>query len=198
MPKNYVCIGYVPLFYVNPDKDLIEDESQEELYEFLTERVSHTPIIHVYMCLYGSYQDRATPIFVINKARDVIDHLLAYSEGDPTKYFKLLVGEYDAKYFLIIQPNTDQAILKFRRQQSDRGRDIPQDATINVIMKHIAFFSHRTQLLKKLDLSKPVHVGIIDKKLVDLTDTQAIPEPTFIGPFEIQDGSNMNIKHLFE
>lgn len=198
MSDTYLCIGYVPLFYVDQERDFVAPDDDQELHDFMKERVSRAPIIGISACLYGKYMGRSVPILACNRAREVIEHLMAYSQGSPRDYFRLFVDRYKGGYYLVMQPIVEKAMDRFRESQKLRGRDLAEDIVIQVLFKHLAFFSQKPGSFEKIEGSKSLHVGFIDEKDLDLNDAQVMPEPTFIGPLEVGDGKSMNIGHMFE
>jgi hypothetical protein len=198
MRNPYLCIGYVPLFYVDQERDFVGPDDKQELLDFLKNRVTRAPMVGISACLYGNYMGRPVPVLACNRAREVIEHLLAYSKGNPNDYFKLYVDRYKTGYYLVLQPIVQKAMDRFRESQKLRGRQLDEKVVIQVLFKHLAFFSARIGSFEKIEGSKSLHVGFIDENDLDLNDAQVMPEPTFIGPLEVGDGKDMNIGHMFE
>jgi hypothetical protein len=184
---NYICIGYVPLYYRSIQKDILEGD--QDPYEFMSSRLCHTPPIKISACLYTNHHGITTPVLVCNKAKAVVEHLLFYSKGKPADRFRFYIGSNAHQYYIIIQPKVEKDILEYRKYHK-----LPDNTQVQVLMKHLVFTSHKINSLKKYQGAKSIYVGFIDETEVDYNDAQTMPEPIFIGPFDVKDGKDINIR----
>lgn len=184
---NYICIGYVPLYYRSVSKDILGGD--QDPYEFMSNRLCHTPPIKISACLYTNHNGQITPVLVCNKAKEVAEHILFYSQGKPAERFRFYIGSNEGHYYIIIQPKVEKDITDYRKHHK-----LPENAQVQILMKHLVFTSHKIKSLKKYERLKSIYVGFIDESKMDYNDAQTMPEPIFIGPLDIKDGKEINIR----
>lgn len=198
MKLTYVCTGYVPLLEVDPKIDyLIYDDNtqKEELYKFAQDLEARARKVIPICCAYCLYKGLNTPVLVYRDAKRIHDHLMAYSENKPSEWFELYANMKNGKSYISLWPKAEKMIERFRKQCP---KPVPDDALVQVIQRHLLFFSDNSKGFNRMDLSEPIHIGFLDEKDFSSNNKDNMPMPMFIGPFDISNNSRINIKQKSE
>jgi hypothetical protein len=177
-----LCVSYIPLFIADPTKN----HSMKEIIKLLNEAIENVPC--PIACVWAQINDKHIPCFLINKAREIVDHILLWSEDKPHEWFKLIVERDVAHYEVALFPN----LIKSKERQliqyvMTNNEIIPESSERQILFKPLHFRSKSISMINTINLADPSMVGFIESDGLDLNqlDLGKIPEPIMIGPFEI-------------
>lgn len=152
--KTYLVISYFPLFDprdqpgVLPGKhvDLKDEEDVKRIFGDLPSGHGH-----VEACLWVIDDDKPCPIFVLESAQAIYDHMEMWSEDEVEDWFELAIGEHNDRYGIVLMPNIQKSIDRYRlARKLFYGEDIPADAKFNLLFDTIRFTSQSAGLLASL------------------------------------------------
>jgi hypothetical protein len=172
-PELYVVVSYWPLVDINKPK-LFTKGAVQDLQDYL----DSTPKVDIIGCLWLLDNDNPIPVLVVDRAKELRDHMLTWCEKDPSKWFRFCIQEAaDEKYILIIYPDIEKSIERFKSACIYIHNFSPaDDARYQVICSPLRFFGSSSANYKQIknQLSGNITVGFIDTKDVDLTDPNSI------------------------
>ena len=180
-PQKVICISYVPLLWATePMKNYSKDITT--LSKKLIKAVEEAPTPTA--CLWANHNDRMTPCFVIERAKAVVDHLLAWTENQPGEWFRLCVEKAKDHYHVVLFPNLMKSKDRFSVQWVMIHEEIiPENAHHEFVFRPLHFRSKNLGMIEGVHLSDESMVGFVDVKDMS-NDLTKIPDPTFIGPFK--------------
>lgn len=112
-----ILIGYNPLFYMpegySPGSSF--DISSEDSISKLIQSI---PQVNTSGILWISKHEQIQPVLIIEKAKQVKDHLQYWSQGEPEKWFKFFHRSYTYKgqqgYIVILQPDSTKSLERYK------------------------------------------------------------------------------------
>lgn len=129
-----------------------------------------------------------TPVFIIPDAHRIADHLVAWSDDDPSEWFELAVVNHQGGYAVLLMPDVEKSVSRWKaRRSSDDGRD-EAGATVCAIYRPLRFFNTApSRLWPQIYATLPawMMLGFLDAKDAcwddpRRTDCERIK---FVGPF---------------
>jgi hypothetical protein len=188
--SKYMVISYVPLLKVEPGSDIEES-------------IHVLPSINVHACIWIIRDNVPIPIFVIEKADEVYNHLMWWTEEHPGEWFSFATRFRSPKsYVLALVPNLKKSYERWKIAfQLKFG--YPPDSSIKekYIFKPIYFCSGSGENYVKLygeDPPSQITIGFMDNdKLIEKISNGIEPQDlkfddvNFIGPIPI-------IRELFD
>lgn len=195
---KWFLVSYVPL--LQPDFRIFNtEEAVRKFLPVFSKGVTRHGQAEA--CLWARKSDGAImPVFALERAKEIVDHLKMWSEEKPSDWFKLYVYQTKKKYAVILFPDIQRSIgrFKFRLALGDPGQPFVDEKkdTIEIVCHPLLFTSLDLGMIKKVQLTSPVTLGIIEWKGLNTKDLTANPEPFEIGPFEL--GDNTNMKRYFD
>jgi hypothetical protein len=137
-------------------------------------------------CLWTRSEFGLTPVFAVERAREVLDHLIEWAEGDPSGWFRLQIVKTRHRYHVVLMPNLARSLERYRLARTITIRRRPARPDEYLFLFHPLTFSAQDRgLMDQIELRERMHLGIVDWADVDPRDLDRLPEPTFIGPFEV-------------
>jgi hypothetical protein len=185
-PITYVVISYFPLL-TGTAGELI-DPGDEEAISWIQEVIEKLPDGNAVCCLWTDGDEGPRPILVFKDADAIHDHLIAWSEDDPTGWFHLTLLQKDGKYLIGLSPNIKRSIDRFGiAHQLKTGFPVPQDAKFSVLFQSLYFVSGSTNMfdLIKDKLPDEFHIGLMDASLLNIEDPESMDADKihWLGPF---------------
>jgi hypothetical protein len=161
MVPEYLVISFIPLLRATPGQIL--EMGGDDLERILD---TASDLGHVHAIIWGLDDAGASwPVLVIDRAREIVDHLLEWSESNPAEWFEIHVEESSSEYTLALVPRMDMSIERFRAARLlFAGEVLPPDARFRVISCPIVFSGPRTPTTPVLDqLPDPMQIGFLDR-----------------------------------
>ena len=164
-----IVVSYVPL--LQPDAFFacrVSDCDNSELMDRLRE-VDRCPDGHVDGCLWLAEGDAVVPVFIMDKALAIADHLLTWSEQKPDEWFALCFVERGDRYAAILFPNLDKSFRRFQVGWLDRFEEVVTPDRCNIIFRHLHFVSNPGHLFGTVRSRIPSRtmLGFVDTADVD-------------------------------
>lgn len=162
-----LLFSYVPLLYGPPI--LPQDSDLLKVYK----QIDSSLVVHA--CLWAGGGKKNECIFLINDAAIIHQHLMAWSENQPVKWFQLeITSNPDSYYAIALFPKFNLSIERHKISfQLQTGYPVPKKSEYNIITKPISFVSHGpSKIFKKVKnrISKGVEVRLMD--ISDYRETQ--------------------------
>jgi hypothetical protein len=184
-----LVVSYVPLL-TGEAGSLVDSEDLAGL-------VDQLPSGGADACIWLMRDHQPIPVFVMENANDIIDHLVAWSEEKPIEWFSLKIMDRDGKYAIALIPNLEKSVERWRMAYHLRvGYPVPTNAHFNIFFRTINFVSGgKTSYHSVKDMIGPeTQVGFIDLKDVDRNDPSKIDYQKIrcLGPFPINRGINID------
>jgi hypothetical protein len=146
-------LSYVPLL-TSARGGVRPPEEKESLIQMLTEASQSYRIEGVAWALEEHHTGtRPYPVFLVQHASDICNHLVQWSEGRPESYFTLVWRPNGQGYDLALVPNFQKSA---RRYQSHSGGRSPEFT----ILGHIFLYQAQSQLdLQTLENRPRIRLG---------------------------------------
>lgn len=166
--KEVLLISYVPLMYcssaltISPtDIDSIMPKTEVE--------------ISCCLWLIDDKSHQASMILVLDKSKEVYDHLSWWSEGKIKERLQVVVGDNGNMYCVAIVPKLNETIQRHKATYAilNNGENISDDVKYTVFYKPLMFFAKLSDTYKTV---KPIllemtsiNIGIIENQHVDFS-----------------------------
>jgi len=192
-PPLHLVISYVPLLtgeagsHVEADSDQMSD---------LFKKIDSLPSGFADAILWSqSSEGDPWPIFVMEDANRILDHLVDWSEGSPTSWFDFRLHSRGSDYAMALMPKVEKSIDRYKLAIGmQTGITPPKDGNYKVLFKSIHFSSTpgetSTFSIVKPMMKSSVKIGFLEKS--ELGANGEIPgdfDPKkiyWIGPFDVQ------------
>jgi hypothetical protein len=80
-------------------------------------------------CVWLDHQGHPTPVLVLEQGQQIAAHLLAWSEGYPSEWFKLHVVGVGQRYALALVPDLEQVVERWRLAYLEAHGELPAPDT---------------------------------------------------------------------
>ncbi|MDY3555976.1 hypothetical protein R5W24_005123 [Gemmata sp. JC717] len=158
-PAGHVLIcSYVPLLAGSPRRILGAEDP-----EILTtlEATERCPSGQADAFLWVIDGDGLQPVFAIERADAIAEHLLAWSEGRPGEWFALCFAERGGRFFAALVPNLTRSIVRF---EATRGTgDAPPVRGYDLLFRPLFFVSQPRPTFGQVRhlVTSPIRVGLL-------------------------------------
>lgn len=169
---TYVVVSYWPLVHLDRP-EIYEDNQVERLTHFL----SDYPPVDIRGCLWvgDSEEEGIRPVLLLERAQEVRDHLVHWSEKKPADWFRVFVdlipGDPENKYVVMIYPNVQRSVERFKVACVMYHETIPDpDAKYHVLFQYLKFVSlpnPQTFPTIRHRLGSDVTIGFLDINEID-------------------------------
>lgn len=164
-----LVISYVPLLVDSPFQVGMNEEQHKILCDLVEERSTYAGAKG---CAWVKNDGVPSPILILDKGDDVVEHLVSWSEGKPSDWFNLVaVATKDGGYNIVLMPRLDKSIA---RHVENFGGD---SAGCKVLSMPLSFAGKLTDASRSCLESLPsrCRVGFLDEAFtlfasVDLLD----------------------------
>lgn len=100
MSDTMMMISYIPLFYgANSVFDI-----NDEICRMLLNTIDITNV-EIKACGWLSNGNTMQPVFIADKAKEIYDHMIWWSDGSPNEWFSLVVSKTNYGYHALLVPN---------------------------------------------------------------------------------------------
>lgn len=177
-----ILVSYVPLLVTEPGRS---DFDPNEVSSVLDEAPGLAAA-----CVWLQNEGQLSSCLVIKKAEEIAEHLKAWAENEPEKWFRLCISEHEGLYGLALMPDLKKCIERFRMAyQLRNGLPLPEKMQVTALFKPLHFSSKpgHTYGQVKGKLSEKVKVYVIESDLVSRENPQTSPweKATLLGEFEL-------------
>lgn len=141
MKKNSnVMISYLPLVYSNPGFDYTTEDMIESVISLIEESLK---VSGADACMWVQIKGVISPVFVMEKGDEIFDHLMWWSEDDPTGAFTLevSVNKETNSYVICLPPDINRSMGRFKKNMETLNLEIPKDGFGTFIFNDIHFYS---------------------------------------------------------
>lgn len=193
--ENYLVISYFPKYYpLNRPGVAFELQTDNMI-------MPKAGGAAIKACLWMVVDDQYCPVFVLDDAQGVYDHLLCWSEKRPVDWFKLQAMSYGGRYGLAMIPRVEKSIERFKTARFiNFGEIISSKSKFNVVFDPLCFISGGSGVFDNIcgDFGDHMKVYFLDccdlpKNPVDIDFGKAI----LVGEFELEKSSQY-IKDLID
>jgi hypothetical protein len=100
-----------------------------------------------YGCVWVSYKNKISPVFLIDRAKEVYDHLISWTENSPQDWFTFSLREFEDGYAICLMPNASKSIKRFKQ-----NHELMYDEEIKIEKAHVLFRTISVFCLSKATL----------------------------------------------
>lgn len=185
-PSLAIVISYVPLLVDRPGFFSTPDDPE---LARIFRRMESCPDGHVDGCLWMMESGHAVPVFIMDRAHEIADHLRIWAEDKPGDWFRLCLAESRGRYAAVLFPDLNRSVRRFQetyRILTGRTLKADQYRVLHVPLGFVSgpehmFFQVRHQIAER------TMIGFVDSSAVDRnapleTDPVAIE---VVGPFHV-------------
>ena len=187
--NSYVVISYIPLLTGQPGTFF---QSGPDALEELQDYINTLPDGEVRACMWVEHDGVPSPVFVLEHADAIREHLVAWTEEKPSEWFSLaLVHRKPNTYALALMPNLEKSLERWKIAFQLSTGFPPAPGEFRFFFKPLHFMTGAGESYMKLRKRVPrsMNVGFLDVK-----DVPADPKETdinkiqFVGPFTVSRG----------
>lgn len=129
-------ISYVPL--LRPQKSFLSDPKELNDVMLKSEMIP----AHAKASLWAMEEDIPTVYMIMDKAKEIADHLKEWSEDKPEKWFTFGILGKDERYAFALMPDVEQSVKRIRlAYQLQNGWPMPDNAKFQVFFAPLSFVS---------------------------------------------------------
>jgi hypothetical protein len=197
--NKYICVSYTPQLLGKPG-ELIENKDNIMAMAKKLDEIN----ANVIGCAWTEKDGLISPIFVVENAKAVYDHLMIWCEEKPEEWFSLTIKKHkDGKrYWVVLWPDISKSIERFKIGQVMFNETFINDKDITILCKPWRFISKDSGMYEVLKdkVGNKAFFGFLDvndvpNTLVGKRDFQLDAEPLFIGPIQVKDNDVESIIH---
>ena len=182
-----VLVSYIPLLRGSPGK-LVDPAEVAPLLD--------TDAGHVDAIAWAAGDDgELSPVLAMDRANDVFDHLVEWSEGAPATWFKLVVDESDDEYAMALVPDAQRSLDRFLLAWSLlAGTDVPSADEVRVLFQPLVFRGPKSDVSRRaLPLLRgEVTIGFLDVRELSAGDARLDPRSgSRVGPLPCERGRGL-------
>jgi len=189
---RFIVISYVPLLAGDAGVTLDPDDAPA-----IVQFMDSLPDGCADGCIWFMDDGVPCPVFVMPGAREIADHLAAWSEGSPADWFDLHVKSRGEKYAVVLMPRIQKSVDRFGIAYHLRtGYPVPHDASYSILFKPLRFSTGSSLAfrgVRKL-IGRTSLLGLIDPADLHPTDISKTDpaKVRMVGPFQI--GPNKGVE----
>jgi hypothetical protein len=176
--QTHVIVSYNPLLWGDPGKMYDSDKGQqtEDGVKYVSDLLSKSEKIssNAEACLWAQYPANCcAPIFVIERAKEIAQHLMQWTEGLPTEWFDLGIFERSGRYFVMLHPRIERSVERYKDNWFQMHNELLIDANVDyrIIYRPILFESQELgNFVKAKELigsAEELYVGFLDVQDLD-------------------------------
>lgn len=209
--QSAILLSYLPLLWPHGQfqaGQLIHD-TPERLTNHISDAVNRSLKYGTAVaCLWTNFDEGITPIFILEKGKEIARHLRWWAEGAPEKWFKLYFHDGgETKYAIALYPDLDRSVSRQKTSYAImNGITMPTDTKYTLLFKPLFHWTKSdsgpttfTKLKDKLPLpGQRCQLGIVDAADFDMEHPLdlAPDKIDIVGKFEI--GKPEDVKSYFD
>jgi hypothetical protein len=153
-------------------------------------------------CVWLDHQGQPTPVLVLEQGRDIASHLLAWSEGHPSEWFKLHVVGVGDRYALALVPDLEQVVERWRLAYLEtHGELSAPDTRFSVFFRPLYFIAEGAGVYEQVKgrFGTSSYVGLLDASNFAPANPGAVDADAavLLGPFALGDDPTKHLAGLF-
>lgn len=183
---THFVISYVPLLRGEAGATIEPERAAEVIGPIFDTDAGHVDAV------VWAHDDRGLPwpIFVLDRAEEVFEHLIEWAEGSPSNWFRLVWAARGDEYALALVPRAERSLERYRlARRLTTGKDVPADARFEIVFRPVLFRGPKspisTDMLSRLP--KQVRVGFLSRSALPANlaslDSTSMP---FCGPLDVE------------
>jgi len=195
---NALIFSYIPLVYGDPTANYL---SNPEKIMSLVENAEPGAKGAIW---YGNGKKTGV-VLVYDNAKEIKEHLIAWTERKPKEWFKLIADVKDGMYSIVLMPILEKSVERWRLQYLiSNGYQAPDDLKITFIFKPLNFVTTRPSKMSKNVKERKVEFSLIDVKdaekfIEDMNDGKVVHEVLHkIGTYKLKIESNQLTNEMLE
>jgi hypothetical protein len=189
---KYICISYTPQIFGEPGKLIEDPKSIMEMAKRLDKVDANAT-----GCAWAEHNGLISPIFIIENAKQVYEHLMIWCENKPEEWFSLTIKKHkDGKrYWVILWPDINKSVERFKLGHLIYNENIITNEEITVLCKPWRFVSkdEGTYESLKSKVGDKSYFGFVDvndmQKYIGKKNIQIDIEPDWIGLINVKDNN---------
>ena len=185
-PARVMIVSYVPLLTGEPGRTMSVDDPE---LAGLLRQADECPGGHIEACLWAADGEHATPVFVMDQAHAIADHLSEWADDKPGEWFAICFAEREGRYTAILFPNINASIARFKVASIVHYEEIVTAKDYQVLFRPPCFVSGPQHIFGHVRCRIPeqLSVGFLDKQAVDRDNPLDVnPEAIKkVGPFKV-------------
>lgn len=179
IPDHYLIVSYVPMLW--PQESNIEPKTIEKA-------ISNSPTGELSGCAWILRNGKLSPVFVLEEADKIVEHLKFWSEGKPEEWFKFHFKRDGLKYYVALVPEVQRTLDRFKMSYQLRtGYPLPKEFPIRVVFKYLHFAAQREGIYM---MDSETEILYIDSKKIDPNNVEkSIADAESLGKFRVVNDS---------
>jgi len=115
-------------------------------------------------CAWVNYNNKISPILIIDHAETIFQNAQAWSENEPSKWFYFGLKTNDIAYSIGLFPNLDASLERFKNHQTILNRQVVnKDDNIEIVYHPLGFTSGVDTINKiKNDINDSIDIGFAE------------------------------------
>jgi hypothetical protein len=185
-PKKAVVVSYVPLLAGEPGRVL--SVADEEFNRLMAE-ADRCPSGLADACLWMADNGGIFPVFVLPQAHAITEHLVAWAENQPGKWFSVCFAEWRDRYVAALFPRLAWSVERFEAAHFIHYGDLSNAEGYELLCRPLVFVSgprHTFGQVKKL-IADPCYLGFLEPSEFDPATPKALNLDRIrrVGPFPV-------------
>lgn len=186
-----VLLSYIPLLMAEGGEEFNLADIPKEFSDNLGNCGST-----INACIWiGGEDGKPMPVFIVKKAKEIVEHMSMWTENDIAGWFKLYFREIGGKYGIVLFPNINKSIERYKQAYlHHHGEFFPENKRIgNVVTRPLTFISSKEHIFGRVKENIGTHtkVGFLERGLKqNLSNFSAadlnINDVHMIGPIEVK------------
>ena len=185
-PRKAVVVSYVPLLAGEPGRVL---SVRDEEFKRLMGEADRCPSGLADACLWVADNGGVFPVFVMPQAHAIADHLVAWAENQPGKWFALCFAARQDRYVVTLFPRLAWSVERFEAAHFIHHGDLSNAESYELLCRPLAFVSgprHTFGRVKKL-IADPCCLGFLEPDDFDTATPMSLNLDRIrrVGPFPV-------------
>jgi hypothetical protein len=182
-----MCLSYIPLMY-HSAAGVFYDKS---VFEAFSDRIEKgRALCPAKGCLWMESGGEIAPVFLLDRGKDILNHMTVWSEGEPAKWFTVDIAVSDNSYIICLYPKLSMNANRIAKAYKTRtGKDMPK-SSLEFVCAPLHFVSASLGLMTEVRtrFGNLCHLGLLDMAKYDPDDPlhTRMEDVDFIGPLAIR------------
>lgn len=200
--KAVVLISYFPLFSPWLEYDYAGREYSVDDLESIINKMDENNSGVVHGCMWVYDENGPQPIMIVDRAKELADHLIQWAEQEPSEWFEIAVNSKDDKYAIVLMPNIQRSINRWKFAHFARhGEDV--DYKFNVLFDPIHFVSSQShtffsKVKSEFESKDKSDLYFLDAKDVEDDMKKSADKAIKVGTFNVDTDHSQYVSRLIE